>query len=75
MACIVTSAPNTLCSVSVAVRDDFDLVIAGLNAKEKPEAVRQRIGVVGHSSYLYSNLTAFTSTAIAMVPYMKFWSS
>src|SRR6185295_6740474 len=42
---------------------------------------------LGHGSYTsanqiappvsvaYSNLTAFTSTAIAMVPYMKFWSS
>jgi heme exporter protein A len=34
------------------------IFIGGLDVREKPEAVRRKIGVVGHNSYLYSNLTA-----------------
>jgi heme exporter protein A len=33
--------------------------IDGLNVKEQPEQVRAKIGVVGHNTYLYGNLTAY----------------
>jgi heme ABC exporter ATP-binding subunit CcmA len=33
--------------------------IDGLNIKEHPEEARAKIGVVGHTTYLYANLTAF----------------
>ena len=33
--------------------------IEGLNIKEHPEEARAKIGVVGHTTYLYANLTAF----------------
>jgi heme ABC exporter ATP-binding subunit CcmA len=35
------------------------VIVCGLDAREKPEEVRRRIGVVSHSTYLYNNLTAF----------------
>jgi heme exporter protein A len=33
--------------------------IEGLNIKEHPEQARAKIGVVGHNTYLYGNLTAY----------------
>jgi heme exporter protein A len=33
--------------------------IEGLNIKEHPEQARSKIGVVGHNTYLYGNLTAY----------------
>jgi heme ABC exporter ATP-binding subunit CcmA len=35
------------------------VMVCGLDAREKSEEVRRRIGVVSHSTYLYNNLTAF----------------
>jgi heme ABC exporter ATP-binding subunit CcmA len=35
------------------------VMVCGLDASEKSEEVRRRIGVVSHSTYLYNNLTAF----------------
>lgn len=35
------------------------VLIDGFDIKTEAEKVRQRIGVVGHSTYLYANLTAF----------------
>lgn len=35
------------------------VMVDGLNIKEHPEEARAKIGVVGHNTYLYGNLTAF----------------
>jgi heme exporter protein A len=35
------------------------VLIDGMNTREKPEEVRRKIGFVGHSTFLYSNLSAF----------------
>ena len=35
------------------------VLVGGLNIKEHPEEARAKIGVVGHNTYLYGNLTAF----------------
>ncbi len=33
------------------------LLVAGFNPRRNPEAIRRRVGVVGHQSFLYGDLT------------------
>jgi len=36
-----------------------EVLINGLNIKNQPEAVRRRIGVIAHQTFLYANLTGY----------------
>lgn len=36
-----------------------DVSVNGMSLKEQPEAIRRRIGVVTHQTYLYNNLTCY----------------